>query len=145
MVENELNAVLLHEQGEYWVGKEVGDAWNEMVMSVVHSPAELMARAVRDHWADCLVTLPALVKKADAASLHFYVGSLGGMRKTLFPALIKAYDRWVATGDLSRLTRIAASGEQHWAHLGTRLLNLFDRHGAESAQPMAVLVEQNKL
>ncbi|MBA1443602.1 MAG: hypothetical protein M3H12_08750 [Chromatiales bacterium] len=145
MVENELNAVLLHEQGEYRVGKEVGNLWNEMVMSVIHTPAELMVRAVRDHWADCMVTLPALVKKADTASLHFYVGSFGGMRKTIFPALISAYDRWAATGDLSRLTRIAASGEQHWAHLGRRLLNLFDKYGDESAQPIAALVEQNKL
>jgi hypothetical protein len=64
MVEQELNAVLLHEQGEYQVGCEVGERWNQLLMDLGYTPAELMARAIRDHWADCLVTLPELIRQA---------------------------------------------------------------------------------
>jgi hypothetical protein len=57
--------------------------------------AELLARAVRDHLADCLVTLPTLLKREAIGSLHFYLANLSGLRRALFPALPQAYDAWL--------------------------------------------------
>ncbi|MCU7880956.1 MAG: hypothetical protein KZQ66_19710 [Candidatus Thiodiazotropha sp. (ex Lucinoma aequizonata)] len=71
MVEKELDAVLLHEQGEYLAGQQLGEIWDRMILDLGHSPAELMARAVRDHWADCRVRLPRLLEIEDQASVHF--------------------------------------------------------------------------
>ena len=96
MTDREIQAVLLHEQGEYEVGCRFGEAWNRMLLDLIQTPAEIMARAVRDHLADCLVTLPALAETGDAPSLHFYLGNLSHMRRAIFPALEAAYDDWLA-------------------------------------------------
>lgn len=141
MVEQELSAVLLHEQGEYQVGCEVGERWNGMVMDLVHTPAELMARAIRDHWADCLVTLPELIQQSDAASIHFYVGGLGGMRKMLFPSLQQAYEQWSENGDWQLLQQAAVQGLDHWSGLANELLGLHKSHGQATAKPIKELVE----
>ena len=145
MVERELTAVLLHEQGEHQVGCEVGEHWNELVMDVAHTPAELMARAIRDHWADCWVTLPELVRQADPASIHFYVGGLGGMRKSLFPRLQEAYQRWYENGDWLALDEAASAGRNHWSSLAGELLALHDRYGKNAAKPIKALVESRFL
>jgi hypothetical protein len=141
MVEQELNTVLLHERGEYQVGCEVGERWNEMVMDMVHTPAELMARAIRDHWADCLVTLPELVQQSDAASIHFYMGGLNGMRKALFPSLQQAYEQWSECGNWQRLEQAALRGQDHWSNLANQLLGLHKLHGNDAARPIKQLVE----
>lgn len=145
MVEKELAAVLLHERGEYEVGCEVGERWSALVMDVAHTPAELMARAIRDHWADCQVTLPALIRNADAPSVHFYVGGLSGMRKTLFPLLQQAYDRWSERGDWSLLKEAAGRGQAHWSELADELLELHQTHGQDAAEPIKTLVENRRL
>ncbi len=95
MTETELQAVLAHEIGEYQAGRLLGDAWNEMLLDLGKTPAELMARAVRDHLADCMNTLPELVRQGSAASIHFYLGNLNNMRKLIFPGLGGAYQEWL--------------------------------------------------
>jgi hypothetical protein len=145
MVDKELNAVLLHERGEYQVGCEVGERWNDMVIDLAYTPAELMARAIRDHWADCRVTLPELIRQSDAASIHFYVGGLSGMRKNLFPGLLQAYEQWTAKHDWQILADATAEGLTHWSSLGNELLDLHQRHGQAAASPINDLVEINHL
>jgi hypothetical protein len=54
-----------------------------------------LARAVRDHLADCLVTLPTLLEREAVGSLHFYLANLSGLRRALFPALLQAYESWL--------------------------------------------------
>ena len=145
MVEKELNAVLLHEQGEYQVGCEVGESWNDMVMDVAYTPAELMARAIRDHWADCRVTLPDLINQGDEASIHFYLGGLNGMRKTLFPRLLQAYEQWSVDHDWQSLASAAEQGLAHWSALGRELLGLHRQHGPAAAEPIKARVEASYL
>jgi len=141
MVEQELAGVLLHEQGEYLVGRELGDAWNELLMGLAQTPAELMARAVRDHWADCRVTLPALVRRADPASIHFYVGGVNGMRKLLFPGLLEAYEQCSEAAGWAPLGVLARQGEAHWAALARELLEIYQRQGEAAAEPIKERVE----
>ena len=145
MVEKELNAVVLHEQGEYQVGREVGESWNDMVMDVAYTPAELMARAIRDHWADCRVTLPELIRQADEASIHFYLGGLSGMRKTLFPRLLEAYEQWSGERDWQILSAVVTQGQAHWSALSNKLLDLHRQHGQAAAWPIKELVESSYL
>jgi hypothetical protein len=145
MVEKELDAVLLHEQGEYQVGLEVGEVWNDMVMDVAYTPAELMARAIRDHWADCRVTLPELIRQTDEASIHFYLGGLSGMRKTLFPRLLQAYEQWSKKRDWQILSDVVEQGRAHWSGLSNEMLELHRQHGQAAAWPIKELVEANYL
>ena len=91
-------------------------------MDLVGSPAEVMARAVRDHPADCMVTLPTLASEAEPASIHFYLGNLTHMRREIFPALEVAYREWLTSGSRMPLQQIANRGRQHWEGVAHRIL-----------------------
>jgi hypothetical protein len=141
MTDREIATVLLHEQGEYEVGRRLGEAWNRMLLDLVQTPAEIMARAVRDHLADCLVTLPALAETGDAASLHFYAGNLSPMRRALFPGVETAYEVWRSGGGTAALAEVAAGGRDHWGDLARAMLELYAEQGAAAAEPIRALVE----
>ena len=145
MTEQEISALLLHEQGEHEAGVRLGEGWGSMLMDLVLTPAELMARAVRDHLADCLVTLPALAEEGLPASLHFYLGNLNQLRKEIFPALQRAYDDWRHSGDRAPLAAVAGLGRAHWERTARTMLELHQAHGSESARPIARLMEESRL
>jgi hypothetical protein len=145
MTENELAAAREHEIGEYLAGQSLGEAWNAMLLDLALTPAELMARAVRDHLADCTRTLPLLVAEGRAASIHFFAGNLNAMRKRLFPALDTAYRQWLDDGDLQPLAAVAKTGAAHFAALADDMLELHRKHGSEAAKPIAALVEAHHL
>ncbi|MES9970250.1 MAG: Sfum_1244 family protein [Candidatus Thiodiazotropha sp.] len=145
MVEKELDVVLLHEQGEYEAGRVLGEEWNRMLSALGHSPAELMARALRDHLADCQVTLPCLIEREDRASIHFYVGGVTGMRKKLFPSLIAAYESWHNEGDWEPLLNAAHAGREHWQGLAMGLLRLYREKPERAQVEILSLLEANPL
>lgn len=145
MTEMEIEAVLLHEQGEYQAGRMLGEDWDRLVLDMAGTPAELMLRSVRDHLADCMVTLPALAQSDRAASIHFYLGNLTHMRKEMFPALSAAYERWMATGSTDALARLAEQGAEHWRALAESLLAQTPAHGAQRAEAVKDLVRAGYL
>ena len=145
MTETELQAVMLHEIGEYQAGRLLGDTWNEMLLALCNTPAELMARAVRDHLADCMNTLPELVRQGRAASIHFYLGNLNNMRKTIFPGLEGAYQEWLNSGDLEPLAAIAEIGREHWAAQAARMMEVYHRFGGRAVERIEKLVQGNHL
>lgn len=146
MTDREIRTALLHEQGELAAGERLGEAWNPMLLDLSHTPAEIMARAVRDHLADCLVTLPALADAADPALLHFYVGNLTAMRKELFPGLFEAYqDWWERGGDTRHLVALAERGHRHWESVARDMLDLYRDQGALAAAPIAAMVQSRRI
>jgi hypothetical protein len=150
MTDHEIRAVLLHEQGEYAAGERLGPDWNRMVLDLAHTPAELVARAVRDHLADCLVTLPALAQVDEPASLHFYVGNLSAMRKEVFPSLLDAYQHWweraaAGIGDSRVFAELASRAREHWEDLAQGMLALHREHGSEAAAAIAGFASTRKL
>lgn len=114
ITEHELATLLLHEQGEAEARKSLGAEWEEMLHNLPRSRAELLARSVRDHLADCLVTLPALLDADNHARLHFYFANFTGMRKALFPEALDAYQIWATEGNTASLTAICEWGRNHW-------------------------------
>ena len=129
MTDNELEAVVLHEIGEFIASQELGQGWRDLVMSLPRSKTELMARAVKDLLADCLSTLPGLIENYNPASLHFYAANLTSMRKELFPGFQNAYQTWVDTGDLRPLKKLVAKGVQHWLCVASDMLTCYERQG----------------
>ncbi len=117
MTEGEIETLVLHEEGELAAGHVLGDAWPRMLAGFAGKRAELLARAVRDNLADCLVTLPGLLRRNHADSLHFWFSTFDGLRREMFPRLIAAY----AQGDAEALAAAAAAGCGHFAELGRRL------------------------
>ena len=145
MTEDELGQVLLHEQGECLAGDWLGEEWNLMLADLSHTPAELAARAVRDHLADCWVTLPETIESARNSSLHFLVGNLNAMRKTLYPGLRHAYDRWVEDADNSQLKSVTEEGLDHWKTVAREMLELHAKKGRDAASSIAKLAENSPL
>jgi hypothetical protein len=130
MVEAESEAMILHEIGEARAESLLGEDWNAMLGQLGSRHAELLARAVRDHLADCLVTLPTLLEREAIGSLHFYLANLSGLRRALFPALPQAYDAWLDSRDTAGLARTVAAAETHWLNAARKLTATFHRDPA---------------
>ena len=133
MVEKELDTLIQHELGEVLIGRQHGEQWRPIMTRILGTRAELLARAVRDHYADCLTTLPFLCARNDSASLHFYFANLTALRKQVFPRAMSAYHRWAKSGDISILTDLAQESLDHWRDTFQQLLEI----GADSAQNSA--------
>ncbi|MEM7400325.1 MAG: Sfum_1244 family protein [Pseudomonadota bacterium] len=145
MTDNELEAVTLHEIGEFIATKELGDDWREMIVNLPRSRAEFLARAVKDLLADCLSTLPGLIENYNPASLHFYAANLVTMRKELFPSFHNAYQTWVETDDLKPLKSLVAKGTQHWRSLANEMLANHRSNNEFDLKKLEDLVQSNTL
>ncbi len=127
MAEAESEAMILHEIGEARAETLLGETWNAMLGQLASRHAELLVRAVRDHLADCLVTLPTLLEREAIGSLHFYLANLSGLRRALFPALPQAYESWLSSGHTAPLSRTVAVAEAHWLEAARRLMAAYQR------------------
>ncbi|HFD81515.1 MAG TPA: hypothetical protein ENK05_14175 [Gammaproteobacteria bacterium] len=145
MTDTEIDTLVLHEIGEVRAGELLGEDWHELLAALPRSRLELMARAVRDHLADALSTLPALLERDHPPSLHFYFANLSGMRRQLYPALSKAYEEWVEYGDTRRLRRQVESGREHWLGLARELLELHRSTGPAAWPRMTERIEHQQL
>jgi hypothetical protein len=137
MVAAECETLILHELGEQRVGRQLGPQWEAMLSGLGDRRAELALRAVRDHWADCLLTLPTLLDRGNDASLHFWFANFDGYRLELFPRLKSAYADWCRTGDAKVLRSAVAAGLDHWQGQGESLLSQWHRDGPESIAGIA--------
>jgi len=143
MTETELHSAMLHEIGEVEAGNLLGDEWEVMLAELPPSKAEIMLRAVRDHLADSLVTLPSLLENVEPAALHFFIGNMSNMRKALFPALVSAYDDWLSSGNTRKLQGLPGKAARHWQTLALDLLETFSRTGPDCQQALVARIENN--
>ncbi|MGA8148454.1 MAG: Sfum_1244 family protein [Gallionellaceae bacterium] len=123
IAEQEGDTLILHELGEAMAGKMLGETWHEMLSSFQSRRHELLARAVRDNLADCLVTLPELIERDKTCSLHFYFSNFDGLRRGLFPSLAYAYDHWHKDGDILELQNAIEAGYTHWLRVAQDLVS----------------------
>jgi len=117
MAEHELDALVRHEIGEARAATLLGPEWSEALLRLAASRLEPYARAARDHLADCLSTLPILLEREDAASLHYYFANMQGIRKEIFPAFERAYRRWADDGRLAPLRELLPRARAHWQRI----------------------------
>ena len=79
------------------------------------------------------ITLPTLLGRGSAASIHFWFAGFDGLRAPLFPSLVDAYQAWCA-GDAGRaLQRHTGRGALHFTRLAEQVLALHAQH-AEAAE-----------
>jgi len=145
MTDNEVDTVLQHEIGEIKAGKILGDTWEEMLVSLPHSQAEIMARSVRDNIADTLSTLPKMLEKNEPAQIHFYFANLSSMRKMIFPGLPEAYKGWLENKDTGELIALVKKANHHWVNIAEQMLDIYKRHGDQSQTKIETLVNDNYL
>ena len=145
MTDHELDTVLLHEIGEIKAGQILGEDWEHMLANLPRSQAELMARAVRDHLADALSTLPELINSSSSAQIHFYFANLTSLRKVIFPSLIQAYKDWLNNQDISALRKLINASVQHWQTMAKQMMQLHKKHGAACQPHVEALIKSNYL
>jgi len=145
MTDNELTAVLMHETGEVMAGKLLGEEWEAMLMALPRSKAEFMLRAVRDHLADALSTLPYLVEADNEASIHFYLGNLSNMRKDLFPRLKTLYQAWLDSRSLAPFKQIIEISHDHWLTVARQALTIFRQQDPDWVKQIDSLIESKHL
>ncbi len=144
ITDDQVTTVVFHEMGEAMVAQRVGEAWEQMLSTVAGFPAELMARAVRDHFADCLVTLPRLLEQGEMAPVHFYFAGLRGVRRQLFPEAVAAYEHWVHEGALSPLQAVLRQGRERFGKLSQAMLELSLHDPAQTARGIENLLAMPK-
>lgn len=110
MTDAEIESAILHERGEYEAGRLLGPAWEERLAAGCPRRAEILMRAVRDHLADSLVTLPGLIEREAWPSLMFWIANLDGMRRTLWPQMANLDLKKVGAEDASSGGGAAAGG-----------------------------------
>lgn len=144
MTNKEVNSVILHEIGEIKSAQELKN-WQQMIMELPRSQAEIMARAIKDLLADAISTLPTLINNHDDASIHFYFANFTHMRKELSPSLLKAYHDWNDNHDYSKLLSATNRSGEHWFDVSLDILDIYEHHGSQSSIPIESLVNENKL
>ncbi len=144
MTDNELNAAVLHEIGEVQAGDNL-DGWHNMMSDITFTQAEIMARAVRDHYADTLHTLPTLIENNNQASIHFYFANLTNMRKHIFPSLMKAYELWCESNNVNVIEQVVASSLDHWQNIAEQMLALHQQDAEQSSVRIEALVKENHI
>ena len=144
MAATEADMIVAHEIGEVKAGQLLGDAaWQQMLFALPPSHADIMLRAVRDHLADALYTIPELLARDNPASIHFYFGNLTAMRKKLAPQLLEAYQHWHETGDTQKMVDWAEQGREYWAQLGSAALRLFQQQGVDALRDIESMLGGN--
>lgn len=144
MSDNELDAAILHEIGEIQAGETL-PGWHDMMTDISFTQSEIMARAVRDHYADSLQTLPRLLENANHASIHFYFANLTNMRKHIFPSLMQAYTQWCDSHDSGVLETTIERAREHWQQMSQDMLALHQQNAGECSARIEALVESGHL
>jgi hypothetical protein len=125
MTDAEGEAMILHEVGEGLAGDLLGEArWQEILASCTRHKPEIVARAVRDNLADCMMTLPTLLERGMDGSIHFYFGNFTGMRSKLFPLAYQSYREGVESGSWSKLAEAVKQGREHWEKVARQMLHV---------------------
>ncbi len=145
MTDSEVDTILQHEIGEIKAGQLLGEDWEAMLAAMPRSQAEIMLRAVRDHIADTVSTLPQLIRNAEPAQIHFYFANLSSMRKVIFPSLMQTYQEWHERKDVSPMKKLIDKSRKHWIDLARSLLDLYRKHGDRCYTQMESLIKNNYL
>ena len=138
LIAKEINNVILHEVGEAKASTLLGPQWQQMLSELPRSTVEFQLRALKDHLADCLTTLPALIKARDTASLHFYFANFTGIRHEIFPEAVRVYQQWVDSGELAALSQLVEHSARKWEQLGKRFIDIYQN----DYQNLAARVDQ---
>ena len=140
MTDGAIDTLTWHESGEVAAGENLDPRWAEMLSAITGIKTELRIRAVRDHLADCLLTLPALLERGDPGLMHLYFANFQGMRKELSPRLAAAYDRWLVDGALAQFRDLIPAARVHWQGIAEEMLAIFDQDPEDPASVIDELV-----
>ena len=105
---------IYHEIGELHDTVFDRKIWREVIAAFSCSPAEYLARAVKDLLADTnkFGTLQYIIKERKTASLAFYAAFLDGLVKEFFPEFLTSFQEFTQTNDWEAIDQAVASGHK---------------------------------
>lgn len=130
---DQVEIATLHELGEHAETLRRGPDWDSLRGRLDSRRGWLHAVALRDHLADLHSTLPALLRRAQAAPLHAWFSTFDGLHAALFPRLAAAYQRWRGGEGLPAIVEAVARGTEHFEALALSCFSAL-RSGADSAE-----------
>jgi len=118
---------IYHEVGELKDTVFDRDLWREIIAAFPFSPAEYLARAVKDLLADTNDhgTLHHIVSEGNTASLAFYAAFLDGLAKEFFPELPTAFREFMQTNDWSIIAQAVSRGHKTAAEQAGLIMDLY--------------------
>ncbi len=131
IVDQEMDIFIYHEVGELLQDILDSATLQKIVHTFPNSVIELICRSIKDILAD---THPAgliahLLQKKRQTSLSFYVGFLDGMRKELFPEIVKAWNDFNTSSDWHLIEQAREMGRTRLLELAKTIRKLADEIG----------------
>lgn len=140
MGNNECHSALLHELGEAKATEILGAEWKEILSQIPHSGLQLKLRAIKDHIADSISTLPGLLETENIPALHFYFANFTGMRKEIFPEAVVAYNEWVNTKNLTVIEKLCKMGKSRWIDIASNIKQSYLKNRTIQAENVELLL-----
>ena len=140
MCDNECHSAVLHEIGEAKATQLLGAEWKQILNELPHSGLELKLRAIKDHLADSISTLPGLIENENVPALHFYFANFTGMRKEIFPEAIDAYNDWINTKNLNVIEKLSNMGKARWLDIATKIKQTYQEEQTVNVKNVELLL-----
>jgi len=124
---SEIETYIHHELGEAFEGERLKGEWEKLLIDFSGSKAELFSRGVKDLLSDTSERgmIKYIVENQKEGSLGFYVASLGGYRRILFPEIVKAFEKFVNSGDWGLIEDAREVGYEKAKRYVERLLSVW--------------------
>jgi hypothetical protein len=122
---------IYHEIGEAFEGKRLGQEWKEILAQCRNRRVEFFLRGVKDVLADTSEKgmIRHVIENDRRASLAFYLASLGGFRKTVFPEIQEAFSGFMETADWSLIEAARKRGHLRAERIAERVLSIYASPG----------------
>lgn len=127
LTNDQIEQLLLHEQGEFRAGQLLGDVWNDMVLHGAGGNTENLARGVRDCLADCITVLPELIHSDRPELVHFHFAIMTPLRKELFPSLVRAYREWLDGAPLFVMESVVHAGRERFLEAARSMIERYEQ------------------
>ncbi len=139
------NTFLFHEIGELTDPSFDTAIWRDLIATLPHTPAELLARTVKDILADTNPegTLHQIVRSQHRAGLGFYAAFLDGLGKKLFPEIRSAIHGFIQDGRweaVAAMTKDVHQKAETMAHMIGRVY----LEGSKNRDPEWIVAELSR-
>ncbi len=124
---SELETYIHHELGEGFEGEKLGNEWKSLLRDISNCRAELFARGIKDLLSDTSERgmLRYIIENSKEGSLGFYIVSLGGYRRLLFPEILDAFERFAESNDWEFIEDARRAGYRKAEGYAERLLSAY--------------------
>jgi hypothetical protein len=133
VVRSEMETILFHELGEAKDRSISQTLWRSLLVRFPFSRIELYLRTLKDLLADTHSggTLKYIIRQKKAGSLGFYLSNLKGLRRSLFPEIVKAIREFKIHGDWANIEKARKEGRERLVLQAHRIQYL-----AETSRPI---------